>query len=225
MAFTPTSDGIPPGSGYPPPSQLDHSRWNPNMAGNHYQNLEGSRANPSHNQAEALVPNYQLTTQLQPLDTPNMDSPLNSESLSPMFYLSPGSSMGSIPYSMGHHPVSSWEEHDWLFPMEEPSADDESTTREEQAATVRRQRRIESERRYRNRTDFAYTELIESFELWADEISFPTKKTKEAQLRHATRLIRRGADYSRKFKFLCAENQQLRQRLQAHRPHAYHASK
>jgi len=205
------------------------------MVENHYQASEASRFNPNHpgtttrihhNQTEALVHNYQLTTHvpLQPLDTPNMDSPLNSETLSPMLYLqSPDSSMNSIPYSMGHPPVSSWdsEEPDWLFPMEEPSADDESMTREEQAATVRRQRRIESERRYRNRTDFAYTELIETFKLWADEISFPTKKTKEAQLRHATKLIRRGADYSRKFKRLYAENQQLRQRLQAHRPHAY----
>lgn len=157
--------------------------------------MEATRFNPNysvattrthHNQIEASVSNYNVP--FQPLDTPNIDSPLSSETLSPMLYLSQDSSMTSIPYSMGHS--QSWEEGDWIFPAEESNADDDSISREEQAATVRRQRRIESERRYRNRTDFAYTELIESFELWADELSFPTKKTKEAQLRHATRLIR-----------------------------------
>lgn len=66
---------------------------------------------------------------------------------------------------------------------------DEGLSKEEQAST-RKQRRIASERRYRERTDCAFTELIEAFELWKEEFSFPTKKTKEAQLRHAARLIK-----------------------------------
>jgi len=230
MAFP--YDVYPGGSGYPPPSNPNSSNtWNKSDDQRQFETLisVASMANeaqytpiPAHMlpippQSQPLVPCYTmpLHASLQiPFYTQPTDSPLLSDTHSPTLFASAANN-GFPPY-----PNASWEEQEWREPSppgdhSSPDAD-EQTSRQEFSAAVRRQRRIESERRYRSRTDFAYNELVDSFTLWNSEIPFPNKKTKEAQLRHAARLIRRGADYSRKMKQLALENHQLRQRLAPH---------
>lgn len=80
-----------------------------------------------------------------------------------------------------------WEDYD-ISPNGGSSSMDEKLAADDQQAT-RKQRRIASERRYRERTDYAMQELVNTFRLFEEE-AIPTKKTKEAQLRHAARLIK-----------------------------------
>jgi len=188
MAYTYTPDGAPPGSGYPPPSQREEQQWNQSMNGSNGQYMDPSRFNPS---LPGAMPHLPTRTQTQ------VPIPLSQDS-----------SGNSIPYPPGD--PNGWEEQDlnWFYQMDQSSAQGERISPQDHTHAVRKQRRIESERRYRDRNDFAYTELTQSFGHWASEIPSPTKKTKEAQLKHAAKLIKKGAEYSLKYKALCAQHRQ-----------------
>jgi hypothetical protein len=88
-----------------------------------------------------------------------------------------------------------WEE------QESPLVEDCEHTPQEQEQIVkvdnnRKRRRTECERRYRNKTDQAFTEMVDSFQTWHPEILHPSKRTKEAQLKHAAKLIKLGINFA-----------------------------
>lgn len=145
-------------------------------------------------QSQPLVPSYSMNphSSLQQLPfNAQINSPLLSDTLSPPVYASQDPAFNAFPPYYPHGDATFWEDPEWPSPPIGYSPLDDQVYKQH-SADVRRQRRIESERRYRSRTEIAYSELVESFALWSGEVPRPSKKTKEAQLRHATRLIRLG---------------------------------